>query len=155
MAQRLRYKIGEHEIEVEGSEKFIKQQLKDFFARAGASRGGQAPQPELPEKIAEAARKGKAPSPAEFFRAKKPRSGTEQLIVLAKYLEDFRSIPEFKPAIINKLASEAKLNDLHPQYYSTAVKQGLLRTMGKGKYSLTLSGEDAVLSMPASKTKSG
>lgn len=151
MPQRVRYKVGDHEIEVEGSGKFIKQQLKEFFARV-RSPGGQRPMAaELPEKIAEAARKGKAPSPAEFVRAKQPRSGTEQLIVLAKYLEDYRSISEFRRSDINKIAGEAKIRDIHSQYYSMAVKQGLLRTVGTGKYSLTLSGEDAVLSMPAAK----
>ena len=153
MPERVRYKIGDHEIEVEGSQKFIRQQLKEFFVRVGGSQLGEAARArhELPEKIAEASRRGKAPTPVEFYRSKDPKSGTARLIVLAKYLEDLRSQPEFKPTDINKLAREAKIADIHAQYYTTAVRQGLLRTVGKGKYSLTLSGEDVVLSMPAAK----
>ena len=149
--QKVRYKIGDQEIEIEGSEKFVKQQLREFFARAGTSTGQQPSRIALPDKIAAAARAGKAQSPTEFFRSKQPRSGTEKLIVLAKYLEDHRSVVEFKPTDINKLAREARIPDIHPQYYTTAIKQGFLRTVAKAKYSLTLTGEDAVLSMPARK----
>jgi len=41
------------------------------------------------------------------------------------------------------LAKEARLSrDVHAQYFSNAVKQGLLRSLGAGRYSLTLSAEE-------------
>jgi hypothetical protein len=63
-------------------------------------------------------------------------------------LEDNRNLTEFSKKEINSLAAEAKLKDLHSQYFTYAVKQGFLRSVGKGKYAITLSGEDLVVRLP-------
>lgn len=153
MAGRVRFRFGESEVEIEGDPKFIDKYLKTFWDRLGgrpleASASTPAKPVDWPSQIAATAKGKKAPSPAEFYREKNPDSGTETLIVFAKYLEDHRSTPEFKPADINKVAKDAKVKDVHSQYYTYAVKQGLLRPVGKGKYALTLSGEDVVTAMP-------
>ena len=150
MARRVRFRFGESEVEVEGDPKFIDKCLKTFWDRVGGRSEGPAHlrQVDLPSQIAASAKGKKAPSAAEFYREKNPDSGTETLIVFAKYLEDYRSTPEFKPADINKVAKDAKVKDVHGQYYTYAVTQGLLRPVVKGKYALTLSGEDVVAAIP-------
>jgi hypothetical protein len=149
MAKRVYWKIGDQEIEVEGDNAFIQKQLKIFFERAGHH-----PQPvskDLPSKIVAVAKSGKVLGPAEFYRHKNPNGGTETLIVLGKYLDEFRNKSEFTRKDINAVAREAKLDPLHAQYYANAVKQGLLRNVGRGTYGLSITGEDAVAAMPSSK----
>ena len=150
MAGRVRFRFGESEVEIEGDTKLIDKYLKTFWERVGGRSGGTgaASHFDLPSQITASARGRKPLSPADFYREKNPDSGTETLIVFAKYLEDYRSQPEFKHADVNKVAKDAKVKDVHSQYLTYAVKQGLLRPVGKGKYALTLSGEDAVAAMP-------
>lgn len=153
MNKRVHWKIGDQEIEVEGDAAFIQKHLKTFFERTG----GPPPPPvskDLPSKIVAAAKSGKSgkvPTPAEYYRLKAPNGGTETLIVLAKYLEEFRNKNEFLRKDIKAIASEAKLDDIHGQYYANAVQQGLLRSLGRGTYGLSISGEDAVAAMPSTK----
>jgi hypothetical protein len=148
MAQRVRLRLGENEIEVEGDEKFVEAQVQRFIKRMGGTTTS-TPPPDLPAKIVAAAKPTTAPAPAEYYRQKKPKGGTETLLVLAKYLEDFRSQNQFSVTEINRLAAEAKIKDVHTQYFTRAVQQGLTRSVGKSKYALTISGEDAVVSMPS------
>ncbi len=148
MAQRVRLKLGDNEIEVEGDEKFVDAQLRKFLEKLGPHLH-KVPPTDLPSKIIASTKTQKAGTPAEYYRQKMPQGGTETLLVLAKFLEDFRSQTEFTRKDINKLAAEAKLKDVHAQYFTLAVKQGLLRAGEKGKYALSISGEDAVLAMPA------
>jgi len=55
---------------------------------------------------------------------------------------------QFGPHDINEVGTQAKLSkEIHPQYFVNAVKQGLLRSLGEGKYSLTLSAEDVLAKM--------
>ncbi len=149
MTKRVYWKVGEQEIEVEGDSAFIQKQLRIFFDRLG-------PQPhltskDLPSRIVAVAKSGKAPSPAEYFRQKSPNGGTETLIVLAKYLDEFRSKGDFTQKDIKAIAREAKISNIHSQYYLNAVRQGLLRSLGRGTYGLSISGEDAVAAMPSKK----
>lgn len=146
MPRRLRLRFGDNEIEVEGDPAFIKAQLADFFSRIGLQ---VIPSRDLPKAIATAAEKHKVPSPSESLREKKPKTGTERLLVLGRYLEAYRSAVDFSPSDVNKLAAEAKITKIEPIYFTRAVKQGLLRTTGKRRYSLTLSGEDVVNAMPS------
>lgn len=149
--QRVRWRLGDNEIEIEGTDAFISNQLKAFFEKVSAGPKLSSLPSNLPSQIATAARTtvaGQAPSPSEYLRQKTPQGGTETLVVLAKFLTDFRGAEEFSVLEINKLAKEARLKDVHNQYFTMAVQQGLLRTGGKGKYAITLSGEDAVAGMP-------
>jgi hypothetical protein len=150
MALRVHWKLGDFEVEVEGDDEFIEKQLKLFLERVEP---GLHPVPpaDLPSKIVAAAKSTTAPAPAEYYRQKKPQGGTETLLVLAKYLNDYRSQNQFTKNQITKLANEAKIKDVHGQYFTLAVKQGLLRTAGKGNYALTISGEDAVAAMPTTR----
>jgi hypothetical protein len=69
-------------------------------------------------------------------------------LIFGKYLEEFRGQADFSRQDINKIAAEAKTSkDIHGQYFSNAVKQGLLRSVGRGRYSLTLSAEEALAGM--------
>ena len=151
MVGRVRVRIGETEVELEGEEAFVEKHLKevlDYLDRSGGRVGR-----DLPAKIIQAAEteaKSKPTrelSPAEYYRQTNASTGTETLIVLAKYMEDYREKSEFTRADINKIAGEAKLADIHSQYVTYAMKQGFLRQVSKGKYALTLSGEDAVLGL--------
>jgi len=157
--KKVRWKVGAFELEVEGDDAFVDSQLDRFFKIVGErgaipDQSSQAVHLRTSPADAEAAtRHAKELSPAEYIREKRPETGTEQLIVLVKYLEDNKGQNEFGKKDINKLAREAKLKDIHSQYFTYAVKQGLLRTVGTGKYAITLSGEDLVLRLPKS-TKS-
>jgi hypothetical protein len=74
-----------------------------------------------------------------------------QLLIFAKYLEQYENLSDFTGKDINRVAKEAKLaKDIHPQYFTNAVKQGLLRKQGQ-RYSLTLSAEETLASMQPSK----
>ena len=156
MNQRLRLKIGENEIEVEGDKRFIEQHLKFFLDKYDT--------PRLPEQKIDAKKpvrggevlvdkSKKILSPAEFVRQKNPQGGREKLIVLAKYLEDYENLSEFKGKDINRVAHQAKIGKIDPSYYPLAVKQGLLNKIKHGCYQLTLTGEDAVLAMTNPQSK--
>lgn len=149
MTKRVYWKVGDQEIEVEGDNAFIQKQLKVFFERLGYQ--PHSTSKDLPSKIVAGAKSGKAPSPAEYFRQKSPNGGTETLIVLAKYLDEFRNKNDFTQKDIKAIAREAKIPHIHSQYYVNAVKQGLLRSLGRGTYGLSISGEDAVAAMPSKK----
>lgn len=150
MAKRVYWKIGENEIEVEGDNGFIQKQLKLFFDKVG-----HAPpltvSKDLPSKILSVAKSGKVLGPAEYYRLKNPNGGTETLIVLAKYLDEFRNKSDFTAKDIKIISQEAKLSPIHAQYYANGVKQGLLRSLGRGTYGLSITGEDAVAAMPSIK----
>jgi hypothetical protein len=149
MPKRVYWRIGDNEVEVEGDSAFIQKQLKIFFERVGYH--PQSMSKDLPSKIVAVAKSGKALSPAEYYRQKSPSGGTETLIVLGKYLDEFRNKSEFTRKDINAVAREAKLSLIHAQYYANAVKQGLLRNVGRGTYGLSITGEDAVAAMPSTK----
>ncbi len=149
MTKRVYWKVGDHEIEVEGDNAFIQKQLKIFFDRLGYQQ--RSTSKDLPSKIVAVAKSGKALSPAEYFRQKSPNGGTETLIVLGKYLDEFRNKAEFTPRDIKAIAQEGKIPHIQGQYYVNAVKQGLLRSLGRGTYGLSIRGEDAVAAMPSKK----
>jgi len=147
---KIRIKYGENEIEIEGTDDFIKEQLELFYERIKFTNSSFSPA-SLKEELLKEETKPKSkkiPSPAEYYRSKGRTDGISQLLIFAKYLELYRNKTEFSRADINNLAKEAKLaKDIHGQYFSNAVKQGLLRQISKGKYSLTLSAEELIASM--------
>jgi hypothetical protein len=147
---KVRIRHGDNEIEVEGSDTFIKKQLESFYQRNPSLPTTGAP-PTLKKDIQAAAMKkpiGKVPTPAEFYKSKNRSDGISQILIFGKYLEEYRGKADFSRADINKVATEAKLSkDIHGQYFSNAVKQGLLRSVSRGKYSLTLSAEEALAAM--------
>jgi hypothetical protein len=152
MPNRVYWKVGDREIEVEGDSGFIAKQLKQFFDRLGRpEHSAHTSTEDLPSKIVAVAKSGKVLSPAEYFRQKAPNGGTETLVVLGKYLDEFRNKSEFTPKDIKTITREAKIPHIQGQYYINAVKQGLLRSLGRGTYGLSIRGEDAVAAMPSKK----
>lgn len=150
MTNRVHWRLGDQEIEIEGDIKFINQQLKLFLERLSGSVSGPPPK-DLPSKIVASAKAGKILSPAEYIRQKAPNGGTETLIVLGKYLDEFRNKGEFTGKDIKQLAREAKITAPQNVYYTRAVKQGFLRAVGRATYGLSITGEDAVAAMPSKK----
>jgi hypothetical protein len=154
MTIRFRLKLGDAELEVEGEKEFVQAQIDKFSAMVETKpRVIHGVESKLPEKIVAEAKSGKSLAPAEWVRQKAPKTGTEQLVVLGKYLEEHRGQPDFGAAEINKIAGEARLKNIHGQYFTYATQQGLLRQTGKGRYALTLTGEDLVLAMPKASSK--
>jgi len=147
---KIRIRHLDNEIELEGSDEFIEKHLKAFYERIGTIPTS-APSSRLKKEILEPPSKkppGEAPTPAEYYKSKGKTDGISQVLIFGKYLEEYRNLPEFSREDINKLAKEAKLaKDIHSQYFTNAVKQGLLRTHGRGKYSLTLSAESVLTAM--------
>ncbi|MCX6639571.1 MAG: hypothetical protein NTW14_03695 [bacterium] len=147
---KLRIRYSENEFEAEGDEKFIELHMKRFYEKieGSSTQHSTTKSDELedaPPKIPE----GKIPTPAEFYKAKGKTDGLSQILVFGKYLELYRMISEFTKLDINGIAKEVKLSkDIHSQYFTNAVKQGLLRSHGQGKYSLTLSAEKILSALP-------
>lgn len=141
---RIRLRHGDNEIELEGSDAFIKKHLEQFFARLGGT--ALTGKPPIREQLLSTTTPhktgGKSLTPAEFYKQKGKTDGVSQVLVFGKYLEEFRNKPEFTRKDINAVALEAKISkDIHAQYFTNAVKQGLLRKQGPN-YSLTLSAEE-------------
>ena len=147
---KIRIRHGDNEVEVDGSDGFIKKQLDAFYRRIQQPEQLAAPVT-LKKDIQESATKKssvKAPTPAEFFRSKNRTDGVSQILIFGKYLEEYQGKSNFSPQEINDIATNAKLaKPVHAQYFTNAVKQGLLRSHGAGKYSLTLSAEDVLAAM--------
>ena len=137
MNQRLRLKIGENEIEIEGDKAFIKQYLNSLLDKLDSPKApgqridGHKPTQQI-ETMSDKAKKTLAPD--EFVRQRNPKGGTEKLIVLAKYLEDYEKLNEFKSKDINRISRLAKIGKIDAAYYPLAVKQGLLNKI-KRNYS--------------------
>lgn len=150
MANRIKVRVGESEIELEGDSKFIEAQLAKFYESINRS-AQQAAMMTGPTESVQSKVKAATPtrelSPAEFLRKVSPKGGTEQLLALGHYLETNRGLKDFSQQEVKTLCGEAKLKDLHGQYFTLAIKQGLLRSSSKGRYALTLTGEDAVSKM--------
>ncbi len=147
---KIRIKHGEHEIELDGSDDFIKAQLADYYSRMKDA-VTRPPASKIKQDILEppsAPAGEKEPTPAEFYREKGKEDGISQILILGKYLEVYRGMSAFSREDVNKLGKEARLpKDIHSQYFSNAVKQGLLRMHSRGKYSLTLSADSTLSSM--------
>lgn len=147
---KIRVRHGDNEIELEGSDNFIKKYLDDFYSRMQIKPKKTISPISAEERIESPPKKikGKIPTPAEFYKEKRKTDGVSKIIIFGKYLEEFRETSEFTRNDINKVAKEARLpKDIHGQYFTNAVKQGLLRSLGRGKYSLTLSAEQALSAM--------
>lgn len=148
---KIRVRHEDHEIELEGSDDFIKEHLEAFYERIGTIPTSAPPPSQLKKEILEPTVKkhvGKAPTPAEYYKSKGKTDGISQILIFGKYLEEYRNTSEFSREDINKLANEAKFpKDIHGQYFTNAVKQGLLRSHRGRKYSLTLSAESLISSM--------
>ena len=93
----------------------------------------------MPEKSITQDKAKKSLSPAEYVRQKNPDGGTEEVIVLAKYLEEINGLAEFNVKDIHGVAKD-KIGKIDNSYFSLAVKQGLLNKIKHGKYQLTLTG---------------
>ncbi|MEX2558028.1 MAG: hypothetical protein WEB06_20645 [Actinomycetota bacterium] len=146
---RVRIRHGDNELEAEGSDQFIGKQIKEFYQRIGSvyTPTSTSLKQRLLEEPKSEPTSGKAPAPAEFYRSKGKTDGLSQLLIFARYLEEFEGKSEFSPTEVNAIAKQARLSkDIHAQYFSNAVKQGLLRKHGK-KYSLTLTAEEVLASM--------
>jgi hypothetical protein len=144
---KVRIRHGEDEIEVDGSEASVKKQLDAFYQRVQRTTTPVTLKKDIQAAAAKKA-SGKELTPAEFYKFKNRTDGVSNILIFGKYLEEQRGETEFSQQEINKVAAEAKLSkNIHPQYFTRAVKQGLLRSLGKGKYSLTLSAEDVLAAM--------
>jgi hypothetical protein len=149
---KIKLKHGTHEIELEGDDNFIKSQLEAFYKRVGSMISSTtAPQLTAAQILSPTpqAAAGPAPTPAEFYRLKSrgKTDGITQLLIFAKFLETYKNLSEFSQKDVNAIVKEARLSkDIHGQYFSNAVKQGLLRSLGSGRYSLTLSAEELIAS---------
>lgn len=147
MTTKVRVKLGDNEIEIEGDKTLIDNHLKSFYDKIYGN-SSTSKSIDLKDKIYEESsskKLSKEPTPAEYYKSFGKTDGISQILIFAKYLEIYRSFSEFSQKDINNVAKDAKLSkDIHAQYFSNAVKQGLLRGHGKGKYSLTLSAEDII-----------
>jgi hypothetical protein len=147
---KIRVKHGDNEIEIEGTDEFIASRLTEFYSKIHEA-GSRVSASKIKHDILEPSPKpatGQEPTPAEFYLAKGKDDGISQILIMGKYLEEFRGKAEFTREEVNLLGKGAKLpKNIHSQYFTNAVKQGLLRSHGSGKYSLTLSAESLLSGM--------
>lgn len=152
---KIRLRYGDSEIEADGSDDFVRQQIERFYSTISSGSKmmpATAPLKQQLLDVSKSVKSGHVPSPAEFYKSKGKTDGISRVLIFAKYLEQYRNQSEFSRANINDLAKEAKLSkDIHGQYFSNAVKQGFLRSLDGGKYSLTLSAEDLLAAMQPEK----
>lgn len=156
---RIRIKQGNSEIELEGDDAFIDRQLISFYARFG----GEAIKPppklldEQPDIGKEENEEQYVPSVAAYLmqHGGNKADGLSQLMLLAAFLEKCQNKSEFSAKDINNIADEAKLpKNIHPQYFSNAVKQGLLRCRPGAKYSRTLTADNFLAKKNTASTSS-
>lgn len=151
MAQRIRWKFGHHEIEIEGDENFIEKQLARFEERVASAKldAGE----KTPGK-SEAETHSPDLAPAEFFRKKNPSSGPKKIAVLGKYLQTFRGHKTFSKSEISKLTEEIRVDDIHPTDYARALHRGWLRELDGG-LTLTMTGDEIVDAMGGDASRGG
>lgn len=146
---KIRIRHGENEIELEGSDGFVRNHLEQFYQKV--SLGAISTTPKIKKEVLEPVVKSssaKKPTPAEFYKSKGKTDGISQILIFGKYLEEFEGLSEFSRQDVNRLAKAAKLSkNIHSQYFGNAIKQGLLRNHGRSKYSLTLSAEEILAAM--------
>jgi len=154
---KIRLRHGSSEIELEGDEDFIERQLANFYERFKVDAQKRPELTDSGDTENETGMIGKPnqskPTPAEFFinTAKGNSQGITQILVFSKYLELHENISEFTAKQINDLVAKAKLpKDIHKQFFSNAVKDGLLRSDKSGHFSLTISGESKLAEISAS-----
>lgn len=147
---KIHLRHGDYEIELEGNDQFIKKHLEQFYERLGGAIGtGATIRQRLSESIPSQGI-SKTPTPAEYYKSKGKVDGVSKILVFAKYLEQYENISEFTMKDINRVVKDARLSrNIHSQFFTNAVKQGLLRKQGQ-KYSLTLSAEETLASMKTS-----
>ena len=138
---KIRARRGDDEIE--GSAEYIKEH----------GIGISTPQLKKPAKAAPRKKPAGAPTPAEFYKSKGKTDAVSRILIFAKFLELYRDTSEFSRSDLINLAKELKLSkdihnqDIHKQYFTNAVRQGLLRSLSGLKYTLTLSAEEVITSM--------
>ena len=155
---KIRVRHGEDEIELEGSDDFISARLTAFYEQLPKLTAAPPEQDGTRSAILRpAASKHKAVTPAEFYRSYgAPTDGVSQILVFAKYLEDIEGRSEFAIADVNLAAKNARLaKNIHSQYFSNAVRDGLLRRDQKGLYSLTVSAEERLSKPPGELRRQG
>jgi hypothetical protein len=149
---KIKIKLFDCEIELEGDDNFIKKHLDDFYKRINTvSTPKMSINSNMDTPIFSPPISAKGLTPAEFYKKiqhKGKSEGVNQILIFGKYLGEVQEITEFSQKEVNSVLKEAKLSKpIHGQYFTNAVKQGLLRPIGQGKYSLTLSAETAISNM--------
>jgi hypothetical protein len=144
MSLSVRWRLGENEIEVVGDENFIEKHLSRFEAKLAETL--QAAKTKHAQVAMGSAGFSESLSPAEFYRKLRPKGGLESLIVLGKYLHDFKKQSNFSKADIRAMAGEIRIKEIHPQYYTLALQRGLFRELDGG-LAVTLSGDELLSKM--------
>ena len=147
---KIRLRHGDHEIELEGNDQFIQKHLERFYERMSGTIGAATTIRQRLSAKLPPAKPDKTPTPAEYYKSKGKTNGVSQILIFAKYLEQYENLTEFTMKDINRVVKDARLpRNVHSQFFTNAVKQGLLRKQGQ-KYSLTLSAEETLASMKTS-----
>lgn len=151
---KIRIKHGDNEIEIEGTNEIVKRYIEKFYLRITQKKEDKTNiHPiKLQHDILKQSLKttSQKPTPAEYYKLMGKTDGLSQVLIFGKYLDEFEGKTEFTPSELNKIANTAKISKpIHNQYFTNAVKQGLLRNQGKSRYSLTLSAEEILSAMKA------
>jgi len=150
MAYRIKIRQGDLEIEVEGDEKFVekhieelKGELQKFLEEPMLAEGSRV---DIGEK------KGAdldTLSIAEFYKQKQPKDHNETVVVFAYWLTKKEQKEEFTPKDISTCYDSAKVSrpkniHQHIQRAAGTKKAWLMPGSEKGRYKLTITGEEFV-----------
>lgn len=145
---RVRIKLGEVEIEVEGDEEFVEKHVEEFRKEMPKIAKELPPKERVipPEIQKEKVELGKL-SLAEFYKQKQPRDDIEVAIVIAYYLISFEEREEFTNQEIKEEANKLGYKLSNPAdtlKRAASGKKAYVRKIEKGKWTLTLEGRNFV-----------
>ena len=153
----MRLRVGSSELEITGPSDYVEKKIAEFLSRESASLAAPA-QAAVPvtgsgSSVATPVAGAKPKSPAQFFKAVKPKTDTDRVLVSAYYLEKYRQAQNATAAEIRDLISEAKWQP--PSNTSDAInkniRKGFLMTAGdrenKMAFVVTSDGEALVEGM--------
>ena len=146
---RIRIKLGEVEIEVEGDKEFVEKHIEEFkkempkIAKELPSK--KTVTPEIQKEKDELERL----SLAEFYKMKQPKDHNETVVVFAYWLRKKEGEEEFKTRDISNCYDTTRIQKpknitQHIQAVASGKKAWLTGGSKKGFYKLTLTGEDFV-----------
>jgi len=147
---RIRIRLGEVEIEVEGDKEFVEKHIEEFRKEMPKIAKELPPKEEI---ISSEIQKEKVEleklSLAEFYKQKQPRDHNEIVVIFAYWLTKKKGQEEFKPKDLLSCYDEARISkpkniSQHISYVCSGTKAYLTTGSKKGLYRLTLTGEDFV-----------
>ena len=103
----VRLRIGDSEIEITGSQKYVDKKIAEFIkqppAQAAKSMSNDAPPQAKPSQAS------KKLSVAQFFKKLSPKSAVDRVLSAGYYLETYKDQENFTASEVNRVIKSAKI----------------------------------------------